>query len=157
MGATPEVLSADAGYWSAANDEHVEKRAIDAYIAVRRQKHNEAPAGAPGDPEPTASVVQATAAPEVTTTTTVDVASPELEPGSPAGTVDGSLEAPTGGEASPPPLDRKKRMATKLATERGRALYARRKAIVEPPFGHIKANRGFRQFLLRDIEQVRGE
>ena len=35
-------------------------------------------------------------------------------------------------------------------------MYARRKAIVEPVFGQIK-NRGFRQFLLRGIEKVRGE
>ncbi len=28
---------------------------------------------------------------------------------------------------------------------------------MEPPFGHIKSNRGFRQFLLRGAEQVGGE
>jgi transposase len=48
------------------------------------------------------------------------------------------------------------RMKAKLATDEGRAVYARRKAIVEPVFGQIK-NRGFRQFLLRGIEKVRGE
>ena len=50
----------------------------------------------------------------------------------------------------------KARMKAKLATDEGRAVYARRKAIVEPVFGQIK-NRGFRQFLLRGIEKVRGE
>ena len=47
-------------------------------------------------------------------------------------------------------------MARKLATKRGAAVYARRKVIVEPPFGQIK-NRGFRAFLLRGLEKVRGE
>jgi hypothetical protein len=47
-------------------------------------------------------------------------------------------------------------MARKLATQRGRAVYARRKVIAEPPFGQIK-NRGFRQFLLRGLAKVRGE
>jgi hypothetical protein len=36
-------------------------------------------------------------------------------------------------------------------------VYAARKAIVEPVFGQIKQARGFRQFLLRGIEKVRGE
>ena len=36
-------------------------------------------------------------------------------------------------------------------------MYAARKAIVEPVFGQIKQARGFRQFLLRGIDKVRGE
>lgn len=47
-------------------------------------------------------------------------------------------------------------MARKLATQTGRAVYARRKVIAEPPFGQIK-NRGFRHFLLRGLAKVRGE
>jgi transposase len=49
------------------------------------------------------------------------------------------------------------RMRRTLRTTRGRRLYARRKAIVEPVFGQIKQGRGFRQFLLRGLRQVRGE
>jgi transposase len=49
------------------------------------------------------------------------------------------------------------RMQAKLATAAGRAAYARRKQTVEPVFGHIKACRGFRQFLLRGLAAVRGE
>ena len=41
------------------------------------------------------------------------------------------------------------RMRRTLRTQRGRRLYARRKAIVEPVFGQLKQGRGFRQFLLR--------
>jgi transposase len=49
------------------------------------------------------------------------------------------------------------RMQAKLTTPAGRAAYARRKQTVEPVFGHIKACRGFRQFLLRGLGAVRGE
>jgi transposase len=51
----------------------------------------------------------------------------------------------------------KERMAAKLRTAVGRALYALRKAIVEPVFGQIKGARGFRRFLLRGLEKIRGE
>ena len=50
----------------------------------------------------------------------------------------------------------KERMRRKLRTRKGRRIYARRKAIVEPVFGQIKG-RGFRQFLLRGERNVRGE
>lgn len=49
------------------------------------------------------------------------------------------------------------RMRRTLRTARGRRLYGQRKAIVEPVFGQIKQGRGFRQFLLRGLQQVRGE
>ena len=49
------------------------------------------------------------------------------------------------------------RMRRKLKTKAGKAVYAARKAIVEPVFGQIKQARGFRQFLLRGLEKVRGE
>jgi hypothetical protein len=48
-------------------------------------------------------------------------------------------------------------MKRKLQTKAGKAIYAARKTIVEPVFGQIKHARGFRQFLLRGIDQVRGE
>jgi hypothetical protein len=49
------------------------------------------------------------------------------------------------------------RMTRKLQTKAGAAVYAARKAIVEPVFGQIKHARGFRQFLLRGTEKVTGE
>ena len=49
------------------------------------------------------------------------------------------------------------RMARKLHTKTGAAVYAARKAIVEPVIGQIKQARGFRQFLLRGFENVQGE
>jgi transposase len=49
------------------------------------------------------------------------------------------------------------RMVRKLRTLRGRAAYARRKAIVEPVLGQIKHARGFRQFLRRGVTAVSEE
>lgn len=48
-------------------------------------------------------------------------------------------------------------MKRKLLTKAGRAKYALRKQVVEPVFGQIKEARGFRRFLLRGLELVRGE
>jgi transposase len=57
----------------------------------------------------------------------------------------------------PKEASRVERMERKLETKVGAAVYATRKFIVEPVFGQIKQARGFRQFLLRGIEKVRGE
>jgi transposase len=60
--------------------------------------------------------------------------------------------------ASPwPAADPRSVMLGKLQAPPGRASYARRKAIVEPVFGQMKEGRGFRRFLLRGLEKVRGE
>jgi hypothetical protein len=48
-------------------------------------------------------------------------------------------------------------MTRKLHTKAGAAVYAARKAIVEPVIGQIKHARGFRQFLLRGVEKVAAE
>jgi hypothetical protein len=48
-------------------------------------------------------------------------------------------------------------MARKLLTKPGAAAYAARKGIIELVIGQIKHARGFRQFLLRGVEKVRGE
>ena len=63
--------------------------------------------------------------------------------------------APTG--RIPAGLSVKEKMARKLRTKKGRAEYARRKAMAEPPFGQIKHCRGFRQFLLRSMEKMKAE
>jgi hypothetical protein len=56
--------------------------------------------------------------------------------------------------AHPTPVEA---MAHRLKTPEGRKLYALRKQIPEPVFGIIKSVMGFRQFLLRGIDGVRGE
>jgi transposase len=68
-------------------------------------------------------------------------------------------QSPPSEAVGPPPAGAtgKERMAHKLRTPQGRACYALRKQIVEPVFGQIKQGRGFRQFLLRGLEKVRGE
>jgi hypothetical protein len=47
-------------------------------------------------------------------------------------------------------------MAANVRTPEGRAIYARRNVIVEPVFGPSKEARGFRRFLLRGLQNIRG-
>ena len=49
------------------------------------------------------------------------------------------------------------KMAHRLKTPRGRRLYALRKQTPEPVFGIIKSVMGYRQALLRGLEDVKGE
>lgn len=51
----------------------------------------------------------------------------------------------------------KAKMARKLRTQKGRAIYSKRKQIVEPVFGQIKEARGFRRFSLRGLDNVASE
>lgn len=69
----------------------------------------------------------------------------------------GEPVAPAPRGRPPAGLTAKERMQRKLQTKRGRRVYARRKAIVEAPFGQIKQARGFRQFLRRGLERVQQE
>jgi hypothetical protein len=48
-------------------------------------------------------------------------------------------------------------MCHRLQTKAGKARYALRKQTPEPVFGIIKSVLGFRQFLLRGLNKVRGE
>ncbi|HEY1254477.1 MAG TPA: IS1182 family transposase, partial [Terracidiphilus sp.] len=61
--------------------------------------------------------------------------------------------------SEPPPeqATAKEAMRHKLRTESGRSIYKMRKAIVEPVFGQIKEQRGFRRFSLRGLDNVRHE
>lgn len=58
---------------------------------------------------------------------------------------------------TPGGLTEKQLMARKLRTKKGRETYRKRKWMVEPVFGQIKACRGFRQFLLRSLKKMQGE
>ena len=58
---------------------------------------------------------------------------------------------------TPGDLTPKQLMARKLRTKKGAETYAKRKWMVEPVFGQIKACRGFRQFLLRSLKKMQGE
>jgi len=63
--------------------------------------------------------------------------------------------------APPPPAPENptplQAMEHRLKTQEGKKRYAPRKQIPEPVFGIIKSVLGFRQFLLRGIDRVRGE
>jgi len=63
--------------------------------------------------------------------------------------------------AAPPPAPENptavERMAWRLRTPQGKKLYGLRKQTPEPVFGIIKSVMGFRQFLLRGLDRVRGE
>jgi transposase len=63
----------------------------------------------------------------------------------------------TNSDPPPPAAPPKDAMREKLRTEAGRAVYKMRKAIVEPVFGQIKEQRGFRRFSLRGKENVSRE
>jgi transposase len=65
---------------------------------------------------------------------------------------------------APPPRGRKpknlsarERMERRLRTKRGRALYRRRGASVEPVFGQMKDRQGAGRFSMRGLERCRGE
>ena len=53
--------------------------------------------------------------------------------------------------------DHLRAMRTKLDTKYGKRIYAKRKTIVEPVFGHIKETIGFCKFSLRGLQKVLGE
>ncbi len=63
--------------------------------------------------------------------------------------------------AAPPPAPENptpvEAMAWRLRTPQGKQLYGLRKQTPEPVFGIIKSVMGFRQFLLRGLDRVRGE
>ncbi|RAN69336.1 IS5/IS1182 family transposase [Bacillus sp. SRB_336] len=110
-GAMPKNWSADAGYCSASNLEHVKEveagHATEFFISTRRMKH-------------TAPV-----------------------PDSPRGRI-------------PANATLTERMARKLKTKKGQAVYARRKAIIEPVFGQIKTRQG-KHLLMRGMEKAARE
>lgn len=77
--------------------------------------------------------------------------------------IDGYLA--TGREGKPPPATTattpaaaaKDAMRAKLKSPEGHAIYARRKAIVEPVFGQLREARGFKRLARRGLEQARSE
>jgi transposase len=108
---TPDAAALDTGYFSAANIEAFERRAIDPYIATGRDPHH------PSWWE-------------------------RFD----------RLPAPPAEDASP-----KLKMAYKLKSAIGKAIYGLRKCTVEPVIGIIKEVLGFRQFSLRGERAAAGE
>ncbi len=64
----------------------------------------------------------------------------------------------TGRSISRHPYEKELRqMRQKLDSDAGKAIYAQRKYVVEPPFGHIKSIMGFTSFSLRGDPKVKAE
>ena len=104
-GSPPEQVLADAGFFSLANVEELERRGIDAYVP------------------------------------------------------DSNLACELNTGRRPPPHCRprhavQRRMRQKLRSPAGRAVYGRRKAVVEPVLGVLKQQRGMRQFRTRGQNKV---
>jgi len=51
-------------------------------------------------------------------------------------------------------ITEQRHMRRRLWSPAGRAVYQRRKAIIEPVFGVLKEQRGMRRFRLRDLPKV---
>jgi len=140
------TLLADTGYFSAGNVEACEKVGIEPIIAMGRQPHH-----------PPLSERLETAPPEKPEAPMQDEPTPtDPTPENQA------AENPTRDNATPQsPAPRKltpvEANARRLKTPEGRKLYALRKQTPEPVFGIIKSVMGFRQFLLRGLDNVRGE
>ncbi len=71
----------------------------------------------------------------------------------------GREDVPSEGDTQATTMHRKQKamMHQKLSTPEGRAIYSRRKVIVEPVFGQIEQARGFRRFSQRGRRKVRSE
>jgi transposase len=72
-------------------------------------------------------------------------------------TVEDLKKKPSNEEEPLENMSAKEKMAKKLKTEEGKKIYKKRKETVEPVFGIIKHVMGFRQFMLRGIDNVNTE
>lgn len=165
----PEKMSADAGYFSLANIESCDSRKIDAYIAATREGKQ---AGNSFDKRdftyqadvdvylcPSGKVLalkqtQNANNPEKPTKWVYECqACPECPFQKECARAKSGLRTITRSEGDPV----REAMRTKVQSEQGRAVYRKRKAIVEPVWGQVKQVQGFRQFHLRGTDKVTGE
>ncbi|MCP4206701.1 MAG: IS1182 family transposase, partial [Shimia sp.] len=128
-----ERAALDNGYFSAANVEKIVAQEIEPYIASARQNHN-----------PTLEERQDVPGQGAANPTPV-----EAVPPSPS-VLSSEVDRP----ANPTPVEA---MQQRMKTAQGKTFYAKRKSTVEPVFGIIKEVMGFRHFLLRGFEAVKGE
>jgi hypothetical protein len=141
LGSYPVQASADNGYCSEANLEGLEVRNIDGYVATGRARDAVAGKARDGDVDPPEPDAAAAAMPP-----------PQAQPSSSA------METPS--SATPeakPKVSRVEAMRAKLKAGGHASPYRLRKQLPEPVFGQVKEARGFRQFLLRGLENVSGE
>ena len=138
----PEKAVMDAGYYSKENLERAEKMETDCYVTSRKWEE-EVQEKRSHEKEETKVVVGSSA----------DSA---LQKG--VGIANGDRVIKDS-ETRPNRelVDVVARMAAKLQTEEGKEIYRQRKKIVEPVFGQMKFNLGFRRFHLRGLDKADGE
>jgi hypothetical protein len=168
LGRKPREVSADNGYHSEINLAALEERDIDGYVGTGRARDAaagkaKAKAGDAAEPAEIPVHVDATQAQENTGDCGQPTTDVELSAGSQAN--DHAVDMATGqaavagdGEvAAAQKPTRVEAMRAKIKAGGRQSPYRLRKQVVEPVFGQIKEAGGFRQFLLRGIENVSGE
>ncbi|MDO9150486.1 MAG: IS1182 family transposase [Methylotenera sp.] len=171
-GRLPEQLSADNGYLSGDNLQALEHSRTDAYIATDKgEKSHKTPLDS-SDRKLVKADFEYHEADNTFICPKGQVLKLKRQGQDGSRVYQGSSEVCTGcllqsrccqsakGEARTINTDDKEplrqQMNSKMATESAKAVYRKRKTIVEPVFGHIK-NSGFRGFSVRGKEKVAGE
>jgi len=137
----PKKAVMDAGYYSKENLEKAGKMETDCYVTSRKWEE-EVQEKREGEKEE-AKVVNSFANSPLQKS--IKVANGDRAIGN------------TETRANVEPADAVRRMAAKLQTEEGKEIYRQRKKIVEPVFGQVKLNLGFRRFRLRGWDKAGGE
>jgi len=168
---TPRAAALDNGYFSADNVDKLESRGIEPYIATGRISHcfslpepvitNQSQPNSIEldsnsiDPIEKSIPAKVVLAPEEESTSTLESKTEELplEETKPVDSSQNINDIQTPESESTVKL----KMASKLRTEIGQAIYRLRKCTVEPVIGIIKETIGFRQFSLRGLEATAGE
>jgi transposase len=168
-GRTPEKMSADAGYFSAANIRAAEVAGVDAYIAAvkegKRVQDSYDKTNFRYDPGTDTYVCPAGKQLELKATQHTNDPKKETKwvyecrtcAGCPfqKDCARGNSGKRTITRAESDPI--REAMRTKVQSDAGKAVYRKRKGIVEPAWGEIKEVQGFRQFHLRGEKKVAGE
>lgn len=168
-GQLPEIVTADAGYFSAENIQTAETHQVDAYIAASREaKEGKNPYDKTNFTyEPETDTYRCPAGKTVPLQHVQYADNPEK----PTKWIyecqeclgcdfrENCVKSKTGkrtiSRTEADPI--RESMRTKVQSVAGKKVYRLRKGIVEPVWGQIKACQGFRQFLLRGEEKVGGE
>jgi transposase len=137
----PEKAVMDAGYYSRENLEKAEKMETDCYVTSRKWEE-EVQEKSNQEKEETKVVVSS-------------FANPPLPKG--VGVNEDRVIEDSEARQNMGPADAVRRMRAKLRTEEGKEIYRQRKKIVEPVFGQVKFNLGFRRFRLRGVDKADGE
>lgn len=168
-GSMPETVTADAGYFSAENIGTAESAAVDAYIAAKREgKQAKNPYDKtnftyhPENDTYTCPASQSLALKQTQHEKDPDQVTKwvyESQACSGCPFQSECVKAKSGqrtitrSEADPV----REAMRTKVQSDEGKAIYRKRKGIVEPAWGEMKEVQGFRQFSLRGKAKVEGE